>query len=139
MVATRARRRGAALALVLCAAAALCCAAGAQAPPPPPPAELHRSSLDAFAVHAARLAPDPRVTLRVNATRLARSGAWVAVSWAFASGASVRPSANDIVAYYVPADADITTKAPVKFQNASGGATGTLRCALRLVVCFLSR
>jgi hypothetical protein len=129
-MATRRARRGAAAALLCALVAVAACVRGAagQAAAAPPAEPVHRQSLDAFAVHATRLALDARVTLRVNATRLARSGAWVEVSWTFAAGAP-RPSAGDVVAYYVPADADVTTKAPVKFQNATGATAGVLRCA----------
>ena len=115
------------LALAALALAALCGGVGAQTAE----TELaHRHVLDSFAVHAVRAALDSRVTLRCNATTLARSGSWVEVSWAFAAGAPA-PSKLDVVAYYVPFDANLTAKAPVKFQNATGGATGTLRCAPR--------
>jgi hypothetical protein len=114
------------LALALASFAALLGCAVAQGSAESEP--VHRHALDSFAVHSVRAALDSRVTLRCNATRLARSGSWVEVSWTFAAGAPA-PSKLDLLAYYVPADANISTKAPVKFLNATGGSSGTLRCA----------
>jgi len=66
--------------------------------------------------------------LSLNATVLPTTGSWVSVGWDFSGNSSFRASVLDVVALYVPATANWSTTAPVKFLNATGLTTGSLRC-----------
>ena len=67
------------------------------------------------------------VTLSVNTTTVATSGSWVAVSWAFPAAGGPSPSGGDVLALYVPATANLSATAPVKFLNLSATRSGTVR------------
>ena len=88
----------------------------------------HYTALSHFAVHNARVLLVTGATLSLNVSAPLKSGDWVSVSYSLP--ALVTPSQNDIVAYYSPSTAGVTFTAPVKFQNATGQATGQLffRC-----------
>jgi hypothetical protein len=62
---------------------------------------------------APSVAPDGNVTLNVSAARFT-GGDSVSVSWTI-EGGNVS-STSDFVAYFVPAEANVTTAAPVKFK-----------------------
>lgn len=86
----------------------------------------HRHALSFFPVSRARRLLAVGASLNTNASGpLPSSGAWVAVSWSLP--ASIVPSPHDAVAYYSPSTVNITATAPVKFINATGLATGSLR------------
>ena len=93
------------------------------------PQHHHANALEQLG--AARVKLDDRVRLSVDATRLERSGDWVTVSWS----AVPAPTYTDLLAVFVPADADPRLVAPVKFTAASRSPThmsagaGSLRCA----------
>lgn len=77
---------------------------------------LHTSLSLYASLSPAALLLDGDVTLSLNATLLARSGDGVALSWLVGSAAGFAPSPSDFIAYFVPADADVTRTAPVKFM-----------------------
>jgi hypothetical protein len=75
--------------------------------------EVH-NPLELFLVGNARVEEGAAVRVWTNATELTRSGTWVDVFWSNVSG----PRLDDLVALYVPADADPRKTAPVKFTYA---------------------
>lgn len=118
-----ARRCSAASRALACVVALACVAfAGAS-----PESGEQRAPLEQFAVHSVRRQLASGVSLSCNASSVARSGSWVSVTWAFPASGSPSPSATDVLALYVPFDADITRVAPVKFKNVTGARGGSLR------------
>ena len=111
----------AAVALLL-ALAALC---PAHAAAPSPHAEGPLARWASRAPPRRELEPAATVAVLGDGGPLARSGAWVDVS--FSGVAAPRP--DDFVAYHVPADATLSANAPVKFQTTRGKEAGQLRCA----------
>ena len=84
--------------------------------------EVH-NPLELFAVHNLVVASEPPLEgssrpagpkLWTNITHYSKSGTWVEVWWSNV----LTPRLDDLVALYVPADADPRKTAPVKFQYA---------------------
>lgn len=74
----------------------------------------HHNALEHINVAALHATPDPKITLKVNSTKLKRSGDWFEVSW---SGVP-SPDWGDVVAL-MPAAADpIWSAAPLKYDIA---------------------
>ena len=82
------------------------------------PAELH-NPLELFRVENVELAAQPGARVWSASPELAASGQWLEVFWSGVHG----PKPDDLVALYVPADADPTKVAPVKFQRCARSAT----------------
>ena len=75
--------------------------------------------------------------LTVNASVLNATGSWVSVAWAFPASSTTgaaAPSPFDLLAYYVPATANISATAPVKFRNATGEQMGSVRHVQRFAL-----
>lgn len=79
----------------------------------------YENALERVNVAAAKVAIDENVALRLSTSTLSRSGETAAVYW---SGVS-SPRFDDLLAVYVPWDADPNATAPVKYTAASRSPT----------------